>query len=171
MINLISNFFTKGKILIICMLFVITPLVTYNVTNVIGLFISSNYISTVLNLLYLVFAYTRTGMFEELSTYIIQRTGKNKYNKIQFGFAFGSLAIYCILLYGSSILFFDIPIGYENMFIVFLLVNTLVYMFEELIILLQVGSKKNILYLIIPILINFIFRYAFVIPWATKVFN
>lgn len=171
MSSLIKNYFTKGKIFTILLLFAITPLATYGVTNVIGFFISSNYITTVLNLVYLIFAYTRTSMLEDLSSYLIQRIKKKKYESLQFSIAFGSLAIYCVLLYGSSILFFEIPTGYETMFLSFLIINTLVYIFEEAIILLQIGSRKNILYLVIPILINFVFRYAFVVPWASKVFS
>lgn len=171
MISLVKNYFTKGKILIIIMLFAITPIVTYNIDNVIGFFISSNYITTVLNIVYLIYAYTRTSMIEDISPYLIQRINRNQYNNLQFRIAYGSLAIYCILLYGCSMIFFEIPQGYKTMFIYFLIINTLVYIIEEAIILLQIGNKKNILYLIIPLILNFVFRYAFVIPWANTVFN
>lgn len=170
MIEIFKNYFTVKKFLIVIGLFLLTPFATLDVDNLVALFISSNYIPTVLNVAYIIFAYTRTSMVEEISPYIIQRIGINKYQNIHIKLALISIFIYCLLLYGVGFIFFKMPNGYENLVFSFLAINTLVYIIEESVILLQIGKNKNIIYFVIPVIINFVFRYVIVMPITNSIF-
>ena len=57
MIEIFKNYFTVKKFLIVIGLFLLTPFATLDVDNLVALFISSNYIPTVLNVAYIIFAY------------------------------------------------------------------------------------------------------------------
>ncbi|MGX8850943.1 hypothetical protein [Amedibacillus sp. YH-ame10] len=171
MIKVLKNYFTLSRILILLVLFALTPIATYGIDNMVGLFISSNYITTVLNVAYIIYAYSRTCLMEGISTNIIQRVKIEKYYKLNVQLSILSLLVFCTLLYGSALMFFEVPRGYESLIITFIILNTIVYIIEEVIILMQIGCKRNILYIILPLMINFVFRYAIIVPWADKFFN
>ena len=171
MSKIFLNYFTPKRILLVCFLFFLTPFATYNIPNLVSLFLTSNYIPTVLNVAYIIFAYTRTSMVEDISVFIIQRIGIKNYHNLHFKLSFTSLLIFCLLLYGTSFIFFEMPIGYEKLVFTFLIFNTLIYIIEELVILLQVNNEKNMVYIMIPLAINFIFRYIIVMPIVNHIFN
>ena len=47
----------------------------------------------------------------------------------------------------------------------FIFINSLVYIFEELLLTLQYFNKRNILYLVVVILINMIFHYLIIMKY------
>lgn len=86
---------------------------------------------------------------------------KNVYQENITNALFYSLYVYVTLF----IWYPQIPQGYELKILSFLFINTLVYIFEELILSLQYFQQKSIVYLVAVILINIIFHYLIIMKY------
>lgn len=120
----------------------------------------------ILNNIFLVKEYYRVNEKNALIHLIVPRTGYKRFMKIAYYENIKNAMIYSLYFHLSMFILYPmIPEGYELKIVVFILVNTLVYIFEELLLTLQYFHKKSILYLVIVILINMIFHYFIIMKY------
>lgn len=165
MARILLNYFTKKNIAFTCIILIIYLLIMQLSDNLLELYYGSNFITLFMNIIYIIFAYTRMCMIENLYQLIVQRTGKKRYELFIIKIAVVSVLVFCGLLYGLSFLFLHIPAGYENAIILFIILNSSSYVIMEIFILMRAGSTSGGLrFLILPLIVNFVFRYAIFIP-------
>lgn len=131
----------------------------------------SHYIYTLLNVLYIFYSYSRINFIHSISPLLIQRIGIEKYQRYQIQISALSLFAYLVILIVSSLIFYPIPTGYEGLLVVFLVIFSVVMTLIEILLNVQIFMKPSPLFLVIALLINFIYRYGFIIPWAEHYFK
>jgi len=137
-----------------------------NTENYIQAIAWSHFPTLILNNIFLIKEYFRVNEKNNIINMIVPRTRYNRFMKIANKENVRNAILYSIYIHISLfILYSNIPQGYEIKIITFIFVNTLVFIFEDLLLTLQYFNRKNILYLIIVILINMSFHYLIVIKY------
>lgn len=122
----------------------------------------------ILNNLFLMKEYSRINEKNNLINLIVPRIGYQKFMKEAYIENVINAILYSVYFHLSMyILYPFIPNGYELKIIIFIFINTLVYVFENLILILQYFNKKSIIYLVIVILINIVFHYFVIMKYLT----
>ncbi len=150
----------KVMIILIMMLFA-SPILCGKNTYTICL-IYSNYLCVYMNNVFLLMNYQFTAQCNRLLSPIITRIGEQKtYTSIYYFLMMVSF-IYTMLIYISYAFFFG-GILPEDMFvtILFMILNLIVTFIETTFIYLQIGQKKNFIYLALPIFMNFLFHIVY----------
>lgn len=83
---------------------------------------TSHYVYTLLNVLYIFYSYSRINFIHSISPLLIQRIGIEKYQRYQIQISALSLFAYLVILIVSSLIFYPIPTGYEGLLVVFLVI-------------------------------------------------
>lgn len=165
MLKAYKNYVSLKAIGLLLILFALTPIATYNVENIIQGLIGSNYITLILNNLYIIFAFQRVNKINDLQNILIPRITLRQFYVEQMKLGMITICIYSILLYSSCFLFFGLaPEHYEQYVTLFMLTNFVIYVIEELILSLQIGKKESWIYLVLPIAINFYYHYCIIVP-------
>lgn len=164
MINKFLGLIKKYEFVVLMFLILIIPLLIRinEKVNFIYILLTSNYITLIINVCYFVILYKKIQIINCLKYYIIARWGLKTAKKTIHLFAtictlFFLLILYIFLLgiYGcesSNILLIEL-----------LIINTILYLIEANFIFLQFNRKPNILFVVIPIIINFTYHYIFFI--------
>ena len=128
--------------------------------NFIHILLTSNYITLILNIAYLVIMYKKVMIFNGLYSYLITRMGYKNTKQNIYVFMMMFTLLFLAIFYGFLFLIY----GISQMSIKLLLIlvfYTFLYLFEISIIYLQFNRKSNILYIALPIIINLICHYMF----------
>lgn len=128
--------------------------------NFIHILLTSNYITLILNIVYLVIMYKKVMIFNGLNSYLITRMGYKNTKQNIYVFMMMFTLLFLAIFYGFLFLIY----GISQMSIKLLLIlvfYTFLYLFEISIIYLQFNRKSNILYIALPIIINLICHYMF----------
>src|SRR5699024_1273286 len=150
----------KVMIILIMMLFA-SPILCGNNTYTICL-IYSNYLCVYMNNVFLLMNYQFTAQCNRLLSPIITRIGEQKTYTYVYYFLMMVSFIYKLIIYISYAFFFG-DILPEDMFvtILFMILNLIVTFIETTFIYLQIGQKKNFIYLALPIFMNFLFHIVY----------
>ena len=150
----------KVMIILIMMLFA-SPILCGKNTYTICL-IYSNYLCVYMNNVFLLMNYQFTAQCNRLLSPIITRIGEQKTYTSVYYFLMMVSFIYTMIIYISYAFFFG-GILPEDMFvtILFMILNLIVTFIETTFIYLQIGQKKNFIYLSLPIFMNFLFHIVY----------
>ena len=150
----------KVMIILIMMLFA-SPILCGKNTYTICL-IYSNYLCVYMNNVFLLMNYQFTAQCNRLLSPIITRIGEQKTYTCVYYFLMMVSFIYTMIIYISYAFFFG-GILPEDMFvtILFMILNLIVTFIETTFIYLQIGQKKNFIYLALPIFMNFLFHIVY----------
>lgn len=124
--------------------------------------IYSNYLCVYMNNVFLLMNYQFTAQCNRLLSPIITRIGEQKTYTSVYYFLMMVSFIYTMIIYISYAFFFG-GILPEDMFvtILFMILNLIVTFIETTFIYLQIGQKKNFIYLALPIFMNFLFHIVY----------
>ena len=150
----------KVMIILIMMLFA-SPIICGKNTYTICL-IYSNYLCVYMNNVFLLMNYQFIAQCNRLLSPIITRIGEQKTYTSVYYFLMMVSFIYTMIIYISYAFFFG-GILPEDMFvtILFMILNLIVTFIETTFIYLQIGQKKNFIYLALPIFMNFLFHIVY----------
>ena len=137
-----------------------------NTENYIQAIAWSHFPTLILNNMFLVKEYFRVNEKNNMINTIVPRTRYKRFMKMAYIENVRNAILYSMYIHISLfILYSIIPQGYEIKIITFIFINTLVFIFEELLLTLQYFNKKNMLYLIVTVLINMSFHYLIVMKY------
>ncbi len=123
----------------------------------------SHYITLIPNVVFLIFCYKQYSKINTMFTIITTRLGGFKVFLFSVSFGIVAILFYSILLYlfiASFVQFTDTT-SIEMTFI-YIGSSIIFYLLEQFIMVFQLGNKKNILYILLPIMLNFFFHYYLV---------
>lgn len=150
----------KMIILLIVML-IASPVVWGKNTYTVCL-VYSHYLTVYMNNVFLLTIYKYTSKINTLLPYFITRLKQDLFYKYTYFSTLSIGIIYTLIIYVSYYFFFG-AIESEMLFmtILFMITNMIVMCVECSFIYMQIGQKKNFLYLVTPIVINFLFHICF----------
>lgn len=158
LLKLIKKQDTISLIILILLIPVVTRLSKR--VNFIYILLTSNYVTLILNITYLVIMYKKVMVINGINHTLILRQGyKNTKHNI-YAFMILTTLLFLAILYGFLFLVY----GISQMSIkrlLMLVIYTLLFLFEISIIYLQFNRKSNILYISLPIIINLAYHYMF----------
>lgn len=149
------------KLLIVLFLaYIASPLLCGKDTYTVCL-IYSHYLTVYLNNIFLLFVYQYIYHFNQLTYPLIIRIGQQKFYMLTYLFIIGLSLLYNLIIYIGYYFFFG-AIPSQDVFITvcFMMTNLMICAFECSIVYLQLGKKKNFMYLALPIFINFVFHFT-----------
>lgn len=151
------------KLLIILLLaFIASPLLCGKDTYTACL-IYSHYLTVYLNNIFLLFTYQYVYHLNQLTYPLIIRIGFDKFYILTYLCMIGIAMLYNFMIYIGYYFFFGSILASDLwMTICFMITNLMICCFECSIVYLQLGKKKNFMYLSIPIFINFIFHFTWI---------
>ena len=158
LLKIINKQDTISLIILIFLIPVVTRLSKR--VNFTYILLTSNYITLILNITYLVIMYKKVMIFNGLNNSLITRMGYKSTKQTIYVFMMMSTFLFLAILYTFLFLIY----GLSQMSIKFLLMlvsYTFLYFFEISIIYLQFNRKSNILYIALPIIINLVYHYMF----------
>lgn len=106
--------------------------------------------------------YQYSSRLNQLILPITTRIGEKKFYIMSYISLITIGIFYNIIIYISYYFFFgSIPSDMFFITLIFMIMNIIVNCFESTIVYMQLGQKKNFLYLVLPIMINFLFHILF----------
>ena len=158
LLKLIKKQDTISLIVLILLIPVVTRLDRR--VNFIYILLTSNYITLILNITYLVIMYKKVMIINGINHTLITRMGYKNTQQTTYSFMIIITLSFLIILYGF--LFLIYCISHMNIkLLLMLVIYTFLYLFEISIIYLQFNRKSNILCIALPIIINLICHYMF----------
>lgn len=158
LLKLVKKQDTISLIILILLIPVVTRL--NGRVNFIYILLTSNYITLVLNIACLVLMYKKIMIINGINYTLITRKGyKNTKHNI-YAFMIMTTLLFLAILYGFLFLVYGIS-QMSIKLLLMLVIYTFLFLFEISIIYLQFNRKSNILYIALPIIINFAYHYMF----------
>lgn len=158
LLKLIKKQDTISLIILILLIPVVTRLSKR--VNFIYILLTSNYVTLILNITYLVIMYKKVMVINGINHTLILRQGyKNTKHNI-YAFMIMTTLLFLAILYGFLFLVYGIS-QMSIKLLLMLVIYTFLFLFEISIIYLQFNRKSNILYIALPIIINLICHYMF----------
>lgn len=164
MIKLFKVTFTKKEVILVSIVFFITPFITGLNSESMVTLVYGHYIPTVLNVVFLLLCYKKYCMIND--TYLNIATRLKSYKVLLYSmiFALCSVFLYSFALDSYIFMINGVIEGkYLEQFIIFSIYNIMQLLISQAFLLLQIGNKKSFIYISIAIMINFIFHY-WVVP-------
>ncbi len=151
------------KLLIILILAFIASPILCGVNKYIICLAYSHYLTVYLNNIFLLFTYQYTYRLNQFTHPLITRIGYDRFYSHSYFFIVGMGFLYHLIIYIGYYVFFG-PILPEDLIltICFMVINLMIAGIECSIIYLQLGKKKNFIYLVLPIFINFVFHFLWI---------
>lgn len=157
------NSFTLKDYILLLFPILVSAVFMYTTNNIIQSIVFNNYLYYAINNAYLVQSFTKINEMNRLGHLLIPRLGNKTFylNTIISSCVIAIVFfifqyVFMVLVYGG------IPVGYEKYVLLFTVFYVLVFVIMQCIVCLQVGKKMNIIYLLLPIFLNLLFRYYFV---------
>lgn len=158
LLKLIKKQDTISLIILILLIPIVTRLSKR--VNFIYILLTSNYITLILNITYLVIMYKKVMIINGINHTLITRMGYKNTQQTTYSFMIIITLSFLIILYGFLFLIYGISHMNINLLLM-LVIYTFLYLFEISIIYLQFNRKSNILCIALPIIINLICHYMF----------
>ncbi|WP_443623621.1 hypothetical protein [Catenibacterium sp.] len=158
LLKLIKKQDTISLIILILLIPVVTRL--NGRVNFIYILLTSNYITLILNITYLVIMYKKVMIINGINHTLITRMGYKNTKQTIYVFMVIITLCFLIILYGFLFLVYGISQMSINLLLM-LVIYTLIFLFEISIIYLQFNKNSNIFYISLPIIINLICHYMF----------
>lgn len=148
-------------IVVLILMLIASPLLCGKNTYTICL-IYSNYLCVYMNNVFLLMNYQTVSRINALLYPMITRLGEQTFYTSVYLFFIGLGLTYTLIIYISYAFFFGgIPSDAMFLTVLFMILNLLITLLENTIIYLQVGQKKNFVFLALPVFINFLFHIGF----------
>ena len=161
MIKSFYRLIDKKALILLLLILIASPTLAGKNTYTVCL-IYSHYITVYLNNIYLLCLYQYIYRLNSLQNFFITRIGEDKFYLYSYITLITSGLLFNIIIYISYYFFFGpIPHEFLSLTVFFMILNVIINGIENSIIYLQLGHKKNFIYLAIPILINFMFHIIF----------
>lgn len=162
MINKFFGLIKKYEYFILVILITVMPLLVKldGKVNFIYILLTSNYITLIINVCYFVIMYKKIQIINCMRYYLISRIGLRTTKKNIHLFASICTLIFLVVFYSFLLGIY----GCNNtnpLLIVLLIIHTILYLIETNFIFLQFNRKSNVLFIMIPIIINFVYHYVF----------
>lgn len=158
LLKLIKKQDTISLIVLILLIPVVTRL--NKRVNFIYILLTSNYITLILNITYLVIMYKKVMIINGINHTLITRMGYKNTQQTTYSFMIIITLSLLIILY--TFLFLVYGISQMSIKLLLMLVcYTFLYFLEISIIYLQFNRKSNNLYIALPIIINLVYHYMF----------
>lgn len=158
LLKLIKKQDTISLIILILLIPVVTRLSKR--VNFIYILLTSNYITLILNITYLVIMYKKVMIINGINHPLITRMGYENTQQTTYSFMIIITLSFLIILYGFLFLVYGIS-QMSIKLLLMLVIYTFLFLFEISIIYLQFNRKSNILYIALPIIINLAYHYMF----------
>lgn len=158
LLKLIKKQDTISLIILILLIPVVTRLSKR--VNFIYILLTSNYVTLILNITYLVIMYKKVMVINGINHTLILRQGYKNTKQNIYAFMIMTTLLFLAILYGFLFLVYGIS-QMSIKLLLMLVIYTLLFLFEISIIYLQFNRKSNILYIALPIIINFAYHYMF----------
>lgn len=148
-------------ILLLIIMLIISPTLGGKNTYTVCL-VYSHYLTIYMNNIYLLMIYQYSSRLNQLMMPIITRIGEKCFYLMSYISLITIGVLYNLIIYISYYFFFGgIPSSMYPITCIFMILNIIVNCFESTIVYMQIGQKKNFLYLVLPIMINFLFHIVF----------
>lgn len=162
MIRIYIKALDKKIMLLMLLALIASPVLCGKNTYTICL-VYSHYLCIYLNNLFLMLLYQQVDRINSLNDPIITRIGSDRFYLYIYLEIILTGIIYNLIIYISYYFFFGMIPDYQlQLTIFFMIINIIIMSIENSIIYLQIGKKKNFLYLAIPILTNLLFHLIFI---------
>lgn len=156
LLKLIKKQDTISLIILIFLIPIVTRLSKR--VNFIYILLTSNYITLILNITYLVIMYKKVMIINGINHTLITRMGYKNTQQTTYSFMIIITLSFLIILYGFLFLVYGISQMGINLLLILVIYT---FLFEISIIYLQFNRKSNILYIALPIIINLVYHYMF----------
>lgn len=151
------------KILIIVFIsLLLLPMMVIKTTsdiNLLSVSLSSNYITLVLNQIYILVMFKRVKTINSVYDKIVCRIGTKEFFKKYILLIATNILLYFAVLYTIVYVLVGLPMIYIIPFLIFLIINFASFMIQELICLIMIENNQN-KYIWLPIIINLFFHYV-----------
>ncbi len=145
----------------VILIFMIPVLIRLNSkVNFIYIVLTSNYITLIINVYYFVIVYKKLQVINFIKYYLIQRWGLKKAKITIHIFVSIYTLLFSIVLYSFLFVIYGCH-DTTALLLVLLMLNTVLYLIEINFIALQFNRKSNALFVVVPIIMNFVFHYLF----------
>lgn len=161
MIRTLLSLFQKKMLILLIIMLIISPVFLGINTYTICL-VQSHYLTVYLNNVYLLALYQYSSYLNTMSPFLITRMKESKFYTYSYLCILLISMIYTLTIYISYYFFFGaIPSDTFQITVIFMILNIIVIGIESTILYMQIGQKKNFIYLVLPIVINFMFHMIF----------
>lgn len=163
MIKLYIHNISINEYLIIAIPILLAPFLMGTSGVYLDTIIFSHYITLVPNVIFIIFCYKQYSKINAMYTIIATRIGSFKAFFTTIIFSVTATLCYSAILYSYLAIFLKLP-NVSDMKVTYLYIGTsiIIYLTEQFIMAFQIGKKKNLLYVLLPILLNFAFHYYFI---------
>lgn len=158
LLKLIKKQDTISLIILILLIPVVTRLSKR--VNFIYILLTSNYVTLILNITYLVIMYKKVMVINGINHTLILRQGYKNTKQNIYAFMIMTTLLFLAILYGFLFLVYGIS-QMSIKLLLMLVIYTLIFLFEISIIYLQFNRKSNILHIALPIIIDLAYHYMF----------
>lgn len=125
--------------------------------------IYSHYLTIYMNNIFFLMIYKYSSNLNAIAPYFITRVQENDFYIKSYNAFFCICLFYNLIIYISYYFFFGaIPPDAYTLTFFFMIINLIIMEIECSIIYMQIGQKKNFIYLAVPLLINVIFHMLFI---------
>lgn len=162
----------KKQIFILIISLLVFPSMIQNKeeTNLLFILFSSNYITLILDTIYIWILFTRISKINSVFDKIITRYTKEQFLKKYILYAIFSSVIYLLILYLSIYSIVGLEQVYYSRTIAYFIVQVIYFVFLELFCMLGFGNSQKDGKMAMPILINLVYHYVFVVEILVKIF-
>ena len=157
-------------ILFICLLLFPSMIQDKEDTNLLFILFSSNYIALILDTIYIWILFTRISKINSVFDKIITRYTKDEFLKKYILYAILSSVIYLLILYLSIYGIVGLDKIYYSRVIAYFIIQTIYFVFRELFCMLSFGNHQKDGKMVLPVLINLVYHYVFVLEILVKIF-
>lgn len=151
---------------IFCAIFLLSP--KSPEIDLISSLTSTNYITLILNNIYIFYMFKKAKKVKSIYDKIICRIGKKKFFCKYILNGIVDILVFLFITYLTIYLKLGINIKLMNFFIIFLFFNFINFLIQELFSMLIFLTKKGNKYIVIPVIMNLVFYYYF-IPFLIKI--
>lgn len=132
--------------------------------NILQALVLANYPFLILTNTYLMLAFYRIHLLNDIGKLIIPRIGYSKFYFMQIKYAIISLVAFITLYTIIIFIFYPLPpSAYLMTTLMLSCLNIAMWILEEGVLSLQIGKSTNIVYVIISILINMTYHYGYIL--------
>jgi len=152
--------FNYSDYIILILSLIMIPIFLNNMTFS-EMILYANYITLVPNNIMLIILYKKIGILNKIKNFVICRKTNKVSMLICCLFCILVALIYLLIIYLSVAFIAHVSSNSEISIIFTILLNSILFVLESLIVSLQFNKKTNILFVIIPLIINMAFHYIF----------
>lgn len=155
--------FSLKDFLLLFLPYVLMPIFLSGSSNLVQTIVFSNYICIVINISYLIFNYVKINELNRLIYLIVPRIGNSLFYKKVSLSSYSMTILFLLFQYGiMTVCYGGIPPAYEFYILRYTVFYFLLFLIMQSILCMQIAKKMNIVYFMLPVMLDLIFHYYFV---------